>query len=168
MLCVNSNFEDIRFKREIIGSRVQCCAFKGSMLRVQCCAFKGSTFNPSRSMLAFKGSMLRVPRFKVQLIMRELIVLRLSCSCHTVVTLKLCASIPITIGTSNISNPSVPSNSSNSSNPSNPLNPLNPYRSCPLYDKLKLLLQIGKSEISLFLTESASASQLWNEGSFIL
>ena len=38
------------------------------------------------------------------------------------------------------------------------LNPI--YKSCPQYDKLKLLLQIGKSEISLFLTERANAIQL--------
>ena len=38
------------------------------------------------------------------------------------------------------------------------LNPI--YKSCPQYDKLKLLLQTGKSEISLFLTERANAIQL--------
>ena len=34
------------------------------------------------------------------------------------------------------------------------------YKSCPQYDKLKLLLHIGKSDISLLLTACASAIQL--------
>ena len=38
----------------------------------------------------------------------------------------------------------------------------------PEYERLKLLLQIGKSDISLFLTAKANPNQLWNEGSLIL
>ena len=41
------------------------------------------------------------------------------------------------------------------------------YRSWPQYERLKLLLQIGKSEIPSPRTASASASQLWRLGSLM-
>ena len=43
-----------------------------------------------------------------------------------------------------------------------------PYRSCPQYERLKLLLQSGKSEIWPSRMASASPSQLWNDGSTTL
>src|SRR5713226_6662480 len=40
-----------------------------------------------------------------------------------------------------------------------------PYKSCPQYDKLKLLLHSGKSEICWFRIAIATPAQLWNDGS---
>src|SRR5262245_63018229 len=42
------------------------------------------------------------------------------------------------------------------------------YRSCPQYDRLKLLLHSGKSETCWSRRAMASPVQLWKEGSTIL
>src|SRR5262249_34477505 len=42
------------------------------------------------------------------------------------------------------------------------------YRSCPQYDRLKLLLHSGKSEICCPRRAIASPAQLWNDGSTTL
>src|SRR5262249_32121333 len=43
-----------------------------------------------------------------------------------------------------------------------------PYKSCPQYDRLKLLLHSGKSEICWLRSASARPIQLWNDGSITL
>ncbi len=42
------------------------------------------------------------------------------------------------------------------------------YRSCPQYERLKLLLHSGKSEICWSRSAIASPIQLWNDGSTTL
>ena len=42
------------------------------------------------------------------------------------------------------------------------------YKSKPQYERLKLLLQSGKSEMACPRNASASPVQLWNDGSTIL
>ena len=42
------------------------------------------------------------------------------------------------------------------------------HKSCPQYERLKLLLHTGKSEIAWFLSAICSPAQLWNDGSTIL
>ena len=42
------------------------------------------------------------------------------------------------------------------------------HRSCPQYDRLKLLLQTGNSEIGWLRSAIAKPTQLWNDGSMTL